>query len=302
MGRPPLPRGVTEIIRDRLYAVGGVVPAERPTTWIEPHLRGLLAVGCYVLRDGDDALLVDTGLAVHRPQITSGVGAVLSGSSNRSLIMTRREPDAIINLPWLIKTMHIDHVYCGGVLSPLDFFERADQKNAEAHINALAQTSVTWLQPGSILPVGSARVDVQRTMLSVLPKSHVYEAETRTLFGSDSWGFLTQDSDAPLGIVREIDDRLSCTSVARYLRHKFDWLLGIDTTPVEADLAKLLDLDIERICPAYGCVVEGGPVVRHLLSETIEAVRMLSRETMADRMRGFSHEMFAQVVQAAPAS
>lgn len=291
---------VAELLSGRLFAVGDCVPASRPTTWIMPGLDGKLAVPCFVLKDSDTALLIDTGLAVHRRQIAQGLASVLDGPKVRSLIMTRREPDCIINLPWLIAEFGIDPVFCGGVLSPLDFFERFEQKAAEAHVQAIPRTGVTWLHPGATATVGNFRVQVLRAKLSVLPKSHLYEFATRTLFGSDTWGYLTQPDPGAPAVIRAIDDRLSRAHISAYLRHKFDWLLGIDTKPVEEELSELLEgYEIDRICPSYGCVIEGRNPVRHLLSETIAAVRTLSSEPPADRLRGFSRELFEGALERA---
>lgn len=296
---PALPASVTEIVPGRLYAVGGTVATTRPTTWIAPDLHGRLAVSCYVLKDGDEALLVDTGLAAHREPISAGLDAVLSGTQRRALIMTRREPDSIINLPWLIRHFAIDTVYCGGILSPLDFFERLDQQAAASHINAIADVGVTWLHAGAHIPIGGLRLRVLRTALCVLPKSHLFEERTRTLFASDSWGFLTQGAEDGVASVAT-GERLSRDRIAAYLRHKFDWLLGIDTEPVQQDLARLLGEDpIERICPAYGCVIEGADLVRHVIEETIAAIAMLGQEPMADRLRGFDRARFETAIRTA---
>jgi hypothetical protein len=297
---PEMAQAVTELIPGRLFAIAGTVATDRPTTWIAPHLRDRLAVSCYVLKDAGEALVIDTGLAAHREPIADGLAAVLAGTGKRSLIMTRREPDAIINLPWLIKRFGIDPVYCGGILSPLDFFERLDRETAAAHINAIADIGVTWLNAGAVIPIGALRLRVLRTTLCVLPKSHLYEERTRSLFASDSWGFLTQVAESGVGTVTARDGRLSRDAVAAYLRHKFDWLLGIDTGPVQQDVAHLLaDREIDRICPGYGCVIEGADLVRHVIDETVAAIASLAQEPMADRLRGFDRAMFERATGAA---
>jgi hypothetical protein len=286
------PNAVTEICDGRIFAVSGYVPASRLATWILPGLSGQLAVSCFVLKDGNQAMIVDTGLALHRASIGSGVDTLLADCGKRELIMTRREPDAIINLPFLVKQLELDAVYCGGVLNPLDFFERVDQKSLETHVSTIAHASVEWVRPGSTLPIGGLSLEVLRTTVLVLPKTHLYEQRTGTLFGSDTWGYLTQSGTNSLDIVTVWDERLSRHSIARYLRHKFDWLCGIDTSAIEADLAQLKRYDIRRICSTYGGVVEGEALSSRVISETIEAVRLLSREPIVDRLKGFDKASF----------
>ena len=271
-----------------IFAIGGTIPASRPTTWMMPGLSGHLAVSCYALRDGDDLFLIDAGLSVHRDAILAALDEAARGTSHREMIMSRREPDAIVNLPAAVDRLGIDTVYCGGAISPLDFFERVDEKNIEAHVYALSGRAVSWVRPGDTIRVGRMTVDVMPTRICVLPKNHFYERETRTLFGSDSWSFLGQDTASGLGVVRAIDERVSRRAVARYLGHRFDWLKGVDSTPVQEEIAGLADsIPIDRICSAYGAVVEGRDVVAHLLAETVEALRLLAAEPMVDLLAGF---------------
>ncbi|POR51945.1 hypothetical protein [Bosea psychrotolerans] len=291
--QPPVrPSAVTDICDGRIFAVSGYVPAARPATWILSGLEGHLAVSCYVLIDGGHAMIIDTGLAAHRDEVGRSISWLLADCRRRELIMTRREPDAIINLPFLVKEVELDAVFCGGVLNPLDFFERVDQKSLESHVSAIAHASVEWAKPGSALPIGALSLEILRTTVVVLPKTHLYEQRTGTLFGSDTWGFLSQLGTSSLDIVTAWDERLSRGSIARYLRHKFDWLCGIDTSVIEADLALLKQYDIRRICSTYGGVIEGALLASRVIDETIEAVQLLSREPIVDRLKGFDRTIF----------
>jgi glyoxylase-like metal-dependent hydrolase (beta-lactamase superfamily II) len=273
------------LFEDCIFATSGVVPASRPTSWIAPHLEGQVAVSCYVLVSMGSALIIDTGLAVHWDAIRNGLDTVLANTTDRALIMTRREPDAISNLPAIVQRYGLQAVYCGGVISPLDFFERVDALSASMHIRSIAATDVTWLQPGAVLPVGQLSLEVLPTTLRVLPKSHLYERRSRTLFTSDTWGLLPQAADGPLEIVRTADARLSIAAVTDYLRHRFEWLAGIDTTPMREELAQLLaSRPIERICSSYGCVIEGRELVASVLQTTIQALDDLSRERGVSRL------------------
>lgn len=288
---------VTEICPGAIFAVTGYLPASCPATWLMPGMDGVIGISCYVVRDGDQALIVDSGLSIHRDIIREGLGALLAGATTRQFAMTRREPDAIINLPFLVKEFDLGAVYCGGVLNPLDFFERVDQQSLESHVSAIAHASVDWAKPGSVLLVGALQVEVLRTSIVVLPKTHLYERRTGTLLGSDTWGFLSQTGTAALDSVTTWSERLSREAIARYLRHKFDWLCGIDTTPIVDDLLELRrKCDIQRICCSYGGIIEGESLSRRVLDETIEAVRMLGREPVVDRLRGFDHAAFKAAI------
>ena len=240
------------------------------------------------------ALIIDTGIAVHWDIIRDGLDTVLAGVADRALIMTRREPDAISNLPAIVQRYLLQSVFCGGVISPLDFFERVDATSTEGHIRSIANSDVAWLQPGSLLQVGRMQVETLSTTLRVLPKNHFYERETRTLFASDTWGLVPQPQAGPLEVIRSDAPSLSTAAILRYLRHRFEWLLGTDTTPMKDELHELRRTHpIDRICSSYGCVIEGSALVATVLQRTVEALDMLAVEPVANRLRTLDRRLLA---------
>ncbi len=285
---------VTALVPGSVFAVADSVPANRSTSWIAPGLAGALAVPCYVLVSQGSALIIDTGLASHWDSIRDGLDAVLAGVPKRAAIMTRREPDAISNLPAIVERYDLNAVYCGGVISPLDFFERVDTTSTAGHIRSIAQSDIAWLQPGNVLQVGRLRLEVLPTTLRVLPKNHFYESRSRTLFASDSWGLLPQARTGPLEVVRTDVPGLSTPAILHHLRHRFEWLAGIDTAPMQDEVSHLLTTRrIDRICSSYGCVIEGSALVTSVLQRTLDALRSLSGERAVNRMTRLDRGMLA---------
>ncbi len=291
--------GSVPLFEASLFAVTGTVPADRSTSWIAPHLVGQLAVPCYVLASEGSALIIDTGLAAHWELIRHGLDLLLANSPRRALIMTRREPDAISNLPAIVARYRLQTVYCGGVISPLDFFERVETISTSMHIRSIAATDVEWLPPGTVLTVGRHCLEVLPTAIRVLPKNHLYDRQSRTLFASDTWGLLPQPTTGPPGVVRIDDERLSVASLVGYLRHRFEWLAGIDTTPMQDELAQLIaSRPIDRICPSYGCVIEGAELVSTVVHRTIRALEVLSRQARARRLESLDRARMAVAIGA----
>lgn len=292
-----LPCSTTALFDGSLIAIAGTLPTSRSTTWIAPQLEGELAVPCYVLASQGSALIIDTGLAVHWGCIRDKLDEVLRHFPDRSLIMTRREPDAISNLPAIVERYGLKAVYCGGVISPLDFFERVDRASSASHIRSIARSNVEWLLPGSFLPVGQMRLEVLHTTLRVLPKNHFYESRSRTLFASDTWGLVPQRDADCLGIVRTADDRLLLPAITRYLRHRFEWLAGIPTCPMQQELEDLLtSRPIERVCSSFGCVIDGRELVSSVIQTTIRALDALSREPRVNRLKSLDRARLAEAL------
>ncbi len=121
-------------------------------------------------------------------------------------------------------------------------------------------------------------VPVLPTTLRVLPKNHLYEGQSRTLFGSDTWGLAPQDTSSVVEIVRNADERLSTAAITRHLLHRFEWLAGVETLPMQVELTGLLrKYPIDRICSSYGCIIEGRSLVADTFLNTVSALQALSK-------------------------
>jgi hypothetical protein len=282
----PLP--ILEICLGTLFALGGSVPADRPLSWFPQGQTGWLPINCYLLRDDRRFLLIDTGITPHWDSIRAGIDALCEGCIERAAVVTRREPDSMINLPAAVGTFAIETVYAGGGLSPLDFFDGLDEANGIAQIRATSGVSPAMLQPGTVIPVGSLEVEVLPSPLRVLFTNWLYERTTKTLFSSDSWGLLTSLRDSGPFIAAIGNEEITEQRLLAYLNVKFDWLRGIDTAPVIAELREVLEgRDIARICPGFGGIIEGRDLVSSVINRTLNAVEQLGKYRRASPLADF---------------
>ena len=274
-----LPLSVTEICPGTIYALGGSLPAGRPCdAWIPKDVKGWIPFQCYVLRDGGQFLMLDGGLPVHRDEVRQGIAALIGASHERRFMMTRRELDTILNLPWITHDFEFQTLYCGGDLSPIDFFEKMDDANADAQIKTLVDTPFHFLKPGPVARIGVLDLEMVRASLMVLPTFWFYEATTRTLFSSDCWGFLPQAGPTSPRMRTPADEEISAERIEKFLGVKFDWLGSIDNSPLASDLKKVFDdRPIDRICPNFGCVIEGRAAVERVLDQTLRALETMAR-------------------------
>ena len=202
---------MAEICPGRLYAIGGSIPVGGGIPcWMPENASGWLPMQCYVLRDGDAAIIIDTGTTVHRDEIRAGLNALLPEPAGVRVLMTRREPDCSLNLDWIVKDFRIPLVSCGGDLNPLDFFTSMDNSSAEALITKATDARFEFIRAGQLVSVGSFQIEVLRPAARVLSSNWFYEQTTRTLFCSDFWGFMMRPSpSAPVAVTPVLprDDR-----------------------------------------------------------------------------------------------
>jgi hypothetical protein len=265
-----LPASVTEICPGTIYAVGGSLPAdERCRAWIPSDVRGSIPFQCYVLRDGGQFLMLDGGLPVHRDEVRAGVEALIGDTHERRFIMTRRELDTILNLPWIAHDFKFHTLHCGGDLSPIDFFEKMDDVSFDEQIKKLVDTPFDFLKPG--------------------PLGNIGRLELEMLFTSDCWGFVSKDSAADRPVRTPSDAELSAKKVESFLDKKFDWLACIDNSPLAADLkAVFAGRVVDRICPTSGCIIEGRAAVERLVEQTLEALRAMGKRPRQSVLAGWN--------------
>lgn len=287
-----LPASVTEICPGTIYALGGSLTAdERCSAWIPRHVRGFIPFQCYVLRDGDQLLMLDGGLPVHRAEVRAGLEALTGGTDERRFMMTRRELDTILNLPWITHDFKFQTLYCGGDLSPIDFFEKMDDASFDEQIKTLVDTPFDFLKPGPLGNIGRLELEMLRGALMVLPTFWFYEKTTRTLFSSDCWGFLSKPSAAASPVRTPSDAELSDSAVEKFLGMKFDWLASIDNAPLAADLqAVFANRPVDRICPNFGCIIEGRAAVERLVDQTLEALRKMAKKPRQSLLIGWNYK------------
>lgn len=265
-----------ELVPNELHALGGTLDLRRSYSFADPQAEGLLPAQCYLLRRGREVLLIDGGMAIHGPQIRAALETLVAPNDRKFLYLTRREPDAVMNMPWLVSDFGWEVAYARGELNPMAYFDSIEEVLTDGFVRATSGLSITWLADRMDFPLGDTRLELIRAPVSILATNWLYDAKTATLFSSDLWGMLPRRNALS---VAPADDAISPEAIHRHLRAKFDWLCGIDTQPM-IDQVRAIEAvhRPQRICPSYGCVIAGEASVRLLFRNTAEALARIGRE------------------------
>jgi hypothetical protein len=266
------------IIPGTIFAATGWLRADaRPVSWIPPGLPGFLPVNAYALRDGAEWMVVDTGLPLHWPDIAAALAQTVAGTTRRRMVNTRREPDCMANLRPLVAAFGITEVPYVGVLNPLDLTDMMEADEAHARIEAMAPVRAIRIEVGQVVGIGRLRLEPLRVQLRLLATNWFYEHTTRTLFTSESFGFLTRPGPYATLVRAAEEAPIRAADIARMLSAKFDWLVGIDPAPIIADLDAIFAARaIDRLCPCQGCVIEGAAAVAEAHARMREAIALLA--------------------------
>jgi hypothetical protein len=284
-----LPSSVLTVIPGTLWAVGGSIPGRPHPSWMPADTDDWIPLQCYVLRNGDEAVIIDTGTAVHAREIREGLAALLDGVARADVVMTRREPDNGMNLYWIAREFPVRTVRCGGDLNPLDFFESFDDANAEALVKSASAASFDFVRAGDIVTGGPFILEAIRPPLRVLHTTWFYERSTGTMFCSDSWSHIARPGPLSPAITRPAPADLDVGYLVDFLDAKFDFLWSIDTEPIAAELREVMaEHPTERLCPSYGCIVNGKRHVAEMLQATERALGRLAAASARSDLERFT--------------
>lgn len=266
--------GIVELVPDRVFRLGGAIPIDDRLTWAVTGSGSFDAVNSYLIIEDRDALLVDTGITVHKQAMGQQLNAMRPQFDRLRVFTTRFEPDCIINLDLLIKEFGITGVYGGSVHNPFDLFENLAPEEV---VKATYEIEVNRVRPGDRLTVGADRsIPMLETMLRVLPTFWLHDVSTRTLFTSDSFGHAHLALPGDLPIVSSPDELPSVDDIRSHLMQKFDWFASADPNELRGGLRELFEEhDFDILAPTHGSITVGADTVRRhyeLLDAALETI------------------------------
>jgi len=275
-----------------LYALSHPYAVDGRVSWHEPSARGWAPMNCYLLREEGDALLVDTGLTIHRDAILAQLERLLAPGDRLSILCLRLgEFDAMCNILPIGERYSIDRFY--GLLGSGhlwgDFLPEPLAALRVRRPQAFEGMRNFPLGRGGTAHVGARELPVLFAPLHLLASYWIYDEPTRTLLVDDVFTHVLAAGEQGPWVVGADDDTTTEDDVrAQLLGTRYWWLDGARTDAIRAGIADVFErCEVETLAPAYGCILQGRDVVeRH--------VAMLDR-VLADlgarspRRRGAAH-------------
>lgn len=275
---------VVELVPDRLYRLGGVVPIDGRLSWRPTDMRGHEPINAYLLLEESTALLVGTGVRLHRQSIIDQVRSLLGGRELQ-LYVGRNEADEIGNLAALTTEFGIKRIWCATAGHLLRWFEHDDLGGK------IPDTEITFLLPPdspgrriileerpSVVGFSEQRpLQLLHTRLGTLGSTWLYDEKTRTLFSSDFFSEVAMANPSDVPVLAGPDAQSpSRAQVEEHVFTRFYWMQRADTAPLVANLDAITDREIDRICPYHGCVIEGRELVDHHINLTREVLNAVT--------------------------
>jgi len=258
-------RAITALAEGRLYALQHPFALDGRVSMYPAGARGFSVANCYLLTQGDAALLVDTGFGKDEPIIRPQIESLIAPGLPLSLFPLRlNEFMSINNVEVFAGHFNVEQCYTSNVDAALwfDFGAKGDGRSILESMRVTAVTRADTIEIGS----RGRAIDVMQAPIRLIATRWLYDRATRTLFSSDLFTHVWRDRPEGPWVVTDADD----TSAARELRSfmlntRYWWLEGAPTDSIRRGIDAVFDkYDVETIAPGYGCILRGRKVVaRH---------------------------------------
>lgn len=248
-----------EIVPGQCYALGGTLALDGRIGWAPRDLRGWQAVNCYLLTEGDRAVLVDTGPACFEAKVLGQLESVVPRQSPIAIFLSRAELDVVGNVVAISQAYEISEIVAGGNPNPFDAMDQVGLSGSGT-VPKMDRFGGDLARAKAHVVLGSGRsLEIIKAPVRMLTCCWSYDSGTKTLFAADFFGKQVQQSGAYAPLA---GTGASLKALAPTLQSRYWWLRGSRTDKlVEATQEVFNTYDIERIAPTHGCVVEGREAV-----------------------------------------
>ena len=273
---------VVELAEGKVYALHNTFPLDGRISAYPISARGHSVSNCYLLKEDEGALLLDTGYAVHESEILAQMESLIEPDTPLHLLPLRiNEFMSVGNAMAIAKRFNV--VEC---LAPVpeinEWLEFEALEPGGSNGNPILPTTI--LKPLHPVEIGDRYIEVMNAPIRLISTRWIYDAATRTLFTSDMFSHLWADEVEGPWLLDE--DGVTTTSFVRsfLLNTRYWWLEGVETGPMRKGIADVYErYDIENIAPGYGAILLGREQVERQFSVLDEVLRDLDRSVVSAR-------------------
>lgn len=279
---------VVPLVPDKLYALQCIVPLDGRVAAFPHAATGYAPINCYLLKQGDHAMMLDTGFTAHRDSILRAMEQVLGRDATVTLFPLRmNEFMSLCNAMAIADRFQVDG--CISVLRDAAFWvdlesiDPADVRSANTRLKTILISGNETLQLGHD---NKRSIQLYQSPVRLIATRWVHDPETQTLFTSDMFSGLhgaTPDEDWMVD--DPADDPTTVEDMTRFLLGtRYWWLEGATTDELRRGLGKIFDAcDVTTLAPGYGKIIRGRALVERHVAMLDETLRRLDRQYMPPR-------------------
>jgi len=280
---------IAALAAGKLYALQHPYRLDGRVSSYPASARGFSVANCYLLRERDAAMLIDTGFGKDEEAIRHEIESLIPPELPLSLFPLRlNEFMSINNVESFAGHFNVAQCYTSNPDAALwfDFGAKADGRSI---LDSMPVTAVTRADTIELGQEGRP-IDVMQAPIRLIATRWLYDRATRTLFSSDLFTHVWRPrADGPW-VVTATDDTTTERELRSFmLNTRYWWLEGAPTDSIRRGIAEVFEKhDVETIAPGYGCILSGRAVVeRHVrmlddilknLDKSVAVSRYVSRD------------------------
>ncbi|MEK9831128.1 MAG: hypothetical protein VW453_00895 [Rhodospirillaceae bacterium] len=276
--------GLIELGAGRVYAMQNTFELNGRISAYPESARGYSVANCYLLKEGDRAMLLDTGYAAHEGEILGQLGSLIGPDVPLSLFPLRiNEFMSVSNAMAIAKRFNVVECF-SNVPDIEDWIEFETLRDEER--NPILKTTLIGRGDHSRVNLGPSRiVDVLNAPIRLISTRWIYDEESKILFSSDMFSHVWSDrDDGPWLLGDNEEDGVTDFSFVRsfLLNTRYWWIEGANLSPIRKAVAEVYDrFDIETIAPGYGTILNGRRHVDRQFEVLDDVLDQLDRKKVA---------------------
>jgi hypothetical protein len=268
---------LTELAKGKLWALQNPYPLDGRASSYPVSARGFTTSNCYLLKEDDGSIMLDSGYPVHAPSILAQLASVIGPDHPLSMFPLRmNEFMSVCNVNAIAERFNVVECY-----SPVpevhlwvDFSAKPPNGNGAHHagngssngrgngasLSSLKTTLVSGnMQQLQVGKSGKRPLDAIVAPVRLIGTRWSYDHATKTLFSSDMFTHVWRDTAEGPWVVEDGKDTSDYAHVRSFLLNTRYWFLeGAKTDSLRRGLALVFDkYDIETLAPGYGCILRG---------------------------------------------
>ena len=278
--------GITVLANESLYALQNVFELDGRVSCYPANASGYSVANCYLIREGDHALMLDTGYVAHEREILAQLAALLQPETLLSVFPMRlNEYMSVCNVESIAAEFNVVQCYSGNpdAAKWVDFGGKSD---GAGHGSYTLKTTLVGRAETLYVGHGKQRPLVAfQAPIRLIGTRWMYDEATRTLFTSDMFSHeWSQSADGPW--TADASDSSTTAALMRsfLLNTRYWWLEGGETSSLRRKLDDVFDkYDIETIAPGYGRILCGREIVERQYKLMDEVLRGLDKTVVSPK-------------------
>ena len=271
---------VVELAEGKAYVLHNTFPLDGRISAYPISARGHSVSNCYLLKEDEDALLLDTGYAVHEAEILAQLESILDPATPLTMLPLRiNEFMSVGNAMAIAKRFNV--VECLAPVPEINEWLEFEALEPGGANNGNPILPTTLLKPLHLLDIGARHIEVMNAPIRLINTRWIYDEATRTLFSSDMFSHIWQErADGPWML--DEDDVTTTDFVRSFLLNtRYWWLEGARTDDIRKGIAEVFErYEIETIAPGYGAILRGRHLVERQFTVLDEVLAGLDRKVV----------------------